>query len=80
MSTEKLHWKDLSLQELEHVLKSEDVAGEPEDYEYIRQGGTLHVFNDQCSIEISVSLRKEQLDGSTQVEPKAKAIEANQPS
>ncbi|WP_114993142.1 hypothetical protein [Synechococcus sp. UW179A] len=80
MSTEKLHWKDLSLQELELVLKSEDVTGEPEDYEYIRQGGTLQVLNDECSIEISVSLGKEQPDGLTQVEPKAKAIEDNPPS
>ncbi|KZR82852.1 hypothetical protein MITS9509_01772 [Synechococcus sp. MIT S9509] len=71
VSTERLHWKDLSLQELEHVLKSEEVTGEPEDYEYIRQDGTLHVLNDECSIEISVSPAKEQPDGSTPVEHKA---------
>ena len=79
MSIEKLHWKDLSLEELEQVLKSEDVTGEPEDYEYIRKAGTLHVLNGECCIEISVSLETEQRDGSTQVEPTSKAIEANRP-
>ena len=52
MSPEKLHWKDLSLDELEQVLKSEDVSGEPEEYEYIRRDGALHLFNDKCSIEL----------------------------
>ena len=79
MSIEKLHWKDLSLEELEQVLKSEDVAGEPEDYEYIRKAGTLHVLNGECCIAISVSLGTEPLDGSTQVEPTSKAVEANRP-
>ena len=55
MSSEKLHWKDLSLDELEKVLKSEDVTGEPEDYEYIRRDGTLHLFNDECSIELTLN-------------------------
>ncbi len=74
MSTEKLHWKDLSLDELEQVLKSEDVTGEPEEYEYIRQQGFLQVFNDECSVE--VSLPKENVAATSQAEPKAEAIEA----
>ena len=55
MSSETLHWKDLSLDELEQVLKSEDVTGEPEDYDYIRRDGALHVFNDECSIELTLN-------------------------
>ena len=73
MTIEKLHWKDLSLDELEQVLKSEDVTGEPEEYEYIRQDGILQVFNDECSVEIS--LAEEQFGATTQVEPKPPAIE-----
>ncbi len=55
MSSETLQWKDLSLDELELVLKSEDVTGEPEDYEYIRRDGTLHLFNHECSIELTLN-------------------------
>ena len=55
MRSETLQWKDLSLDELEQVLKSEDVSGEPEDYEYIRRDGTLHLFNDECSIELTLN-------------------------
>ena len=55
MSSETLQWKDLSLDELELVLKSEDVTGEPEDYEDIRRDGTLHLFNDECSIELTLN-------------------------
>ena len=55
MSPEKVHWKDLSLDELEQVLKSEDVTGEPEEYEYIRRDGTLHLFNDESSIELTLN-------------------------
>ncbi len=54
MTSETFHWKDLSLDELELVLKSEDVTGEPEDYEYTRRYGTLHLFNDECSIELTL--------------------------
>ena len=39
MSKEKLQWKDLSLDEIELVLQTEEVTGEPEDYEYLRQDG-----------------------------------------
>ena len=73
MTIEKLHWKDLSLNELEQVLKSDDVTGEPEEYEYIRQDGILQVFNDECSVEIS--LAEKQVGATTQVEPKPPAIE-----
>ena len=55
MSSETLHWKDLTLDELEQVLKSEDVTGEPEDYQYIRRDGALHLFNDECSIELTLN-------------------------
>ena len=55
MSSETLQWKDLSLDELELVLKSEDVTGEPEDYDYIRRDGALHLFNDECSIELTLN-------------------------
>ena len=55
MSSEKLQWKDLSLDELEQVLKSEVVTGEPEEYEYIRRDGALHLFNDECSIELTLN-------------------------
>ena len=55
MSPEKLRWKDLSLDELEQVLKSEDVSGEPEEYEYIRRDGALRLFNDECSIELMLN-------------------------
>ena len=55
MSSETLHWKDLTLDELEQVLKSEDVTGEPEDYEYIRRDGTLHLFNDECSFDLPLN-------------------------
>jgi len=40
---------------LAQVLKSEDVSGEPEDYEYIRRDGALHLFNDECSIELMLN-------------------------
>ena len=55
MSSEKLQWKDLSLDELEQVLKSEVVTGEPEEYEYIRRDGALHLFNDESSIELTLN-------------------------
>ena len=55
MRSESLLWKDLSLDELELVLKSEDVSGEPEEYEYIRRDGALHLFNDECSIELMLN-------------------------
>ena len=54
MSIEKLHWKDLSLEELEQVLKSEDVTGEPEDYEYIRRDGKLQLLSNESTVEVSL--------------------------
>ena len=54
MSTEKLHWKELSLQELEEVLKAEHVSGEPEDYEYIRRDGKLHLLSNDSTVEVSL--------------------------
>ena len=54
MSTEKLHWKELSLEELEEVLKAEHVSGEPEDYEYIRRDGKLQLLNNESTVEVSL--------------------------
>ena len=55
VSSETLHWKELNLDELGQVLKSEDVTGEQADYEYIRRDGALHLFNDECSIELMLN-------------------------
>ena len=54
VSTEKLHWKELSLEELEEVLKAEHVSGEPEDYEYIRRDGKLHLLSNDSTVEVSL--------------------------
>ena len=58
MSTEKLQWKDLSLDEIELVLQAEDVTGEPEDYEYIRQNGKLRVFNSDSTVDVDINEMK----------------------
>ena len=54
MSTEKLHWKELSLEELEEVLKAEHISGEPEDYEYIRRDGKLQLLRNESTVEVSL--------------------------
>ena len=74
MTAETLHWKDLSLDELEQVLKSEEVTGEPEEYEYIRQDGILQVFNDDCSVDIALS--NKQIATTSPDGPKPQAVEA----
>ena len=58
MSTEILQWKDLSLEELELVLKSEEVTGEPEEYAYIRDNGRLNLLNDESAVQFSLELPK----------------------
>ena len=58
MSTEKLQWKDLSLDEIELVLQTEEVIGEPEDYEYIRQDGKLRVFSGDSIIDVDINEMK----------------------
>jgi len=58
MSTEKLQWKDLSLDEIELVLQTEEVTGEPEDYEYIRQDGKLRVFSDDSTVDVDINEMK----------------------
>ena len=58
MSTEKLQWKDLSLDEIELVLQTEEVTGEPEDYEYIRQDGKLRVFNSDSTVDVDINEMK----------------------
>ena len=65
MSTETLQWKDLSLEELELVLKSEEVTGEPEEYAYIRDNGRLNLLNDESAVQFSLEL------------PKTEAVETN---
>lgn len=74
MSPEKLQWQDLSLEELERVLKSEDVTGEPEDYQYIRGDGILHLLNDESSID--VPLENEQTAEMTEIKPNTESVEA----
>ena len=74
VSPEILQWQDLSLEELELVLKSDEVTGEPEDYQYIRGEGIWHLLNVESSIE--VSLESEQTAESAKIEPKAEAFEA----
>lgn len=66
MSTETLQWKDLSLEELELVLKSEEVTGEPEEYAYIRDNGRLNLLNDESVVQFSLEL------------PKTEAVEATE--
>ncbi|MAF41668.1 MAG: hypothetical protein CL859_07400 [Cyanobium sp. ARS6] len=66
MSTETLQWKDLSLEELELVLKSEEVTGEPEEYTYIRDNGRLNLLNDESAVQFSLEL------------PKTEAVEATE--
>ena len=58
MSTEKLQWKDLSLDEIELVLQTEEVTGEPEDYEYIRQDGKLRIFSDDSTVDVDINEMK----------------------
>ena len=58
MSTEKLQWKDLSLDEIELVLQTEEVTGEPEDYEYIRQDGKLRVFSGDSIVDVDINEMK----------------------
>ena len=58
MSTETLQWNDLSLEELELVLKSEEVTGEPEEYAYIRDNGRLNLLNDESAVQFSLELPK----------------------
>ena len=55
MSTEKLQWKDLSLDELELVLKTDEVTGEPEDYEYIRQDGKLRILSGESTVDVVIN-------------------------
>ena len=66
MSTETLQWKDLSLEELELVLKSEEVTGEPEEYAYIRENDRLNLLNDESAVQFSLEL------------PKTEAVEATE--
>ena len=58
MSLEKLHWKDLSLDELELVLKTDEVTGEPEDYEYIRQDGKLRILTGESTVDVVINEMK----------------------
>ena len=55
MSLKKLKWKDLSLDELELVLKTDEVTGEPEDYEYIRQDGKLRILSGESTVDVVVN-------------------------
>ena len=74
MSPEILQWQDLSLEELELVLKSDEVTGEPEDYQYIRGDGILHLLNDESSID--VPLENEQTAETTEIKPNTESVEA----
>ena len=58
MSLKKFQWKDLSLDEIELVLQTEEVTGEPEDYEYIRQDGKLRVFNSDSTVDVDINEMK----------------------
>ena len=58
MSLEKLKWKDLSLDELELVLKTDEVTGEPEDYEYIRQDGKLRILSGESTVDVVINEMK----------------------
>ena len=58
MSLKKLQWKDLSLDELELVLKTDEVTGEPEDYEYIRQDGKLRILSGESTVDIVINEMK----------------------
>lgn len=58
MSPGKLHWKDLSLDEIELVLKTKEVTGEPEDYEYIRQNGKLRVLSSEHAVDVYIDEMK----------------------
>ena len=55
MSLKKLQWKDLSLDELELVLKTDEVTGEPEDYEYIRQDGKLRILSGESTVDVFIN-------------------------
>ena len=55
MSLKKLQWKDLSLDELELVLKTDEVTGEPEDYEYIRQDGKLRILSGESTVDVVIN-------------------------
>ena len=55
MSLKKLEWKDLSLDELELVLKTDEVTGEPEDYEYIRQDGKLRILSGESTVDVVIN-------------------------
>ena len=55
MSLKKLQWKDLSLYELELVLKTDEVTGEPEDYEYIRQDGKLRILSGESTVDVVIN-------------------------
>ena len=55
MSLKKLQWKDLSLDELELVLKTDEVTGEPEDYEYIRQDGKLRILIGESTVDVVIN-------------------------
>ena len=74
VSPEILQWQDLSLEELELVLKSDEVTGEPEDYQYIRGDGILHLLNDESSID--VPLENEQTAETTEIKPNTESVEA----
>ena len=58
MSLEKLKWKDLSLDELELVLKNDKVTGEPEEYEYIRQDGKLRILTGESTVDVVINEMK----------------------
>ena len=55
MSLKKLQWKDLSLDELELVLKTDEVTGEPEDNEYIRQDGKLRILSGESTVDVVIN-------------------------
>ena len=55
MSLNKLQWEDLSLDELELVLKTDEVTGEPEDYEYIRQDGKLRILSGESTVDVVIN-------------------------
>ena len=58
MSLKKLQWKDLSLDEIELVLKAKEVTGEPEDYEYIRQDGKLRILSGESTVDVVINEMK----------------------
>ena len=58
MSLNKLQWEDLSLDELELVLKTDEVTGEPEDYEYIRQDGKLRILSGELTVDVVINEMK----------------------